>query len=507
MEHPDLAQLAGVVAAAGVILMLAGRGRLMVLGGLGLLGAAEAGLLASRSDTASFDRLASASGAVLVVFGLLVMAAAAAVLVRRPGWLPVVMILAAPLRPPIAFESGGGFPLSIATGGQLGRLLPLYFVLAVAAVALVWRAFDPAQSAGAVRALPRVVALPAAAFAAFSCLSVVWADQLGPAVELLSYFTIPFVVLLAVLARSPFPDTAPRAMAIAAIALGTVFAAIGLYQAATRELFFYAPNLAVSNANSDFFRVTSLFGDPSLYGRHLVLAMTVLLVCLALIRIDLRLGIGLLVVLWLGLFFSYSQSSMVALVCVTLAIAFATGGPPVRRVVAGGLALVLVLGLGFLASIEIRGDSLRRETSDRSTRITETTRVVEDAPLIGVGTGGQAQASRRLSGKEKPTPNFVSHFTPLTVAAELGVVGLALYGWLLVGGARAILAVGRLDRGLGIALGAALLALFTHSLFYPGFLEDPLTWVVLAVAAGQLTWSRRDDGVHRAARDAAPASA
>ena len=191
-----------------------------------------------------------------------------------------------------------------------------------------------------------------------------------------------------------------------------MFAAVGLYQAATRELFFYAPNLAVSNANSDFFRVTSLFGDPSLYGRHVVLAMTVLLVCLALKRIDLRLGIGLLVVLWLGLFFSYSQSSMVALVCVTLFVAFVTGGPPVRRVVAGGLALVLVLGLGFLASIEIRGDSLRRETSDRSTRITETVNVVEENPVIGVGTGGQAQASRRLSGKEKPTPNFVSHFTP-----------------------------------------------------------------------------------------------
>ena len=164
-------------------------------------------------------------------------------------------------------------------------------------------------------------------------------------------------------------------------------------------------------------------------------------------------------------------------------------------------------GSGFLASIEIRGDSLRRETSDRSTRISETLDAVEEAPIIGVGTGGQAQASRRLSGKEKPTPNFVSHFTPLTVAAELGVIGLALYIWLLVGGARAILAVGRLDKALGVALGAALLALVAHSLFYPGFLEDPLTWVVLAVAAGQLTWTRRDDGVHRAARDAAPASA
>ena len=45
----------------------------------------------------------------------------------------------------------------------------------------------------------------------------------------------------------------------------------GLWQAATHKLFFYAPNLAASNANTDYFSVTSLFGDPSLYGRHVML--------------------------------------------------------------------------------------------------------------------------------------------------------------------------------------------------------------------------------------------
>ncbi|MEJ7715150.1 MAG: O-antigen ligase family protein [Thermoleophilaceae bacterium] len=270
-----------------------------------------------------------------------------------------------------------------------------------------------------------MVALPAAAFAGLACLSLVWADELQPAVELLAYFTVPFALLLAVLARSPFPDWAPRTMARAAIGLGALFAVIGLYQAVTRNLFFFAPNLEVSNANSSFFRVTSLFGDPSLYGRHVVLAMAVLLVCLALQRIDLRLGIGLLVVLWLGLFFSYSQSSMVALVSVTLAVAFATGGPQVRKLVVGGLAVVLLLVVGFLASVEIRGESLRRETSDRTQRIQDTARVIKEEPVIGVGIGNQAQASRRLSGRDRPTPNFVSHATPLTVAAELGVIGLA----------------------------------------------------------------------------------
>ncbi len=505
MEHPDLAHLGAVLAAGGAGLLLAGRGRLMVLAGLVVVSLGEAALLGSSNGGGTFDRLASPAGGVAAVFALGVLAAAAAVLVARPGWLPVVFLVAAPLRPPVSFHSGGGFPLSVASNGQLGRLLPLYFVLAAGALALVWRSFDSRTAQAAVRALPRVVALPAAAFVAVACLSLLWAEQLRPSVDLLAYFTIPFAVLLAVLARSPFPDWAPRAMARAAVALGTVFAVIGLYQAATRELFFFAPNLEVSNANSNFFRVTSLFGDPSLYGRHLVLAMAVLLVCLALSRVDLRLGVGLLVVLWLGLFFSYSQSSMVALVSVTLAIAFATGGPRVRRVVLGSLAIVAVLVVGFLASVEIRGQSLRRETSDRTQRIQDTARVIAHYPLIGVGIGNQAQASRRLSGRDRPTPNFVSHTTPLTVAAELGVVGLAAYAWLLVGGAMAIYGVWRLEPGLGLALGAGLLALFVHALFYSGFLEDPLTWVVLAVAAAQLTWTRRDDGVHRRGREPAAA--
>ena len=134
------------------------------------------------------------------------------------------------------------------------------------------------------------------------------------------------------------------------IGLAVAFAAVGLYQSITHDLLFFAPNLEVSNANSDFFRVTSLFGDPSLYGRHVVLGIGVLLVLLALQRVDLRLGVGLLVVMWAGLLFSYSQSSMVALVAITLAVAVATGGRNLRLLVVGGVALVTVLGVGYLVA-------------------------------------------------------------------------------------------------------------------------------------------------------------
>jgi O-antigen ligase len=155
----------------------------------------------------------------------------------------------------------------------------------------------------------------------------------------------------------------------------------------------------------------------------------------------------------------------------------------------GALAAAAALGVvAFVAVQLVDGESLRQITSDRTERVEDTVRVIEADPIAGVGIGGQPRASRELMESDQPTPNFVSHTTPLTVAAELGVVGLALYLWLLVGGVQLIERVRRRDQTLGLALAASFLALFVHALFYSGFLEDPLTWVVLAVGAGWLSW-------------------
>jgi hypothetical protein len=410
------------------------------------------------------------------------MGGAAWLLVRRPTWAPLAVLIAAPFRPPIEFDASSSVLVTIARDGALGRLLPLYFVLVAAVLALAWRLLR----GEAVRTLPRTITLPAAAFFAFACLSSLWAEDLEGAANLLVFFTLPFALLLAVVARSPFPPGLVRKLGIAAVALAAVFAAIGLSQAATHKLFFFAPNLQVSNANTDYFRVTSLFGDPSLYGRHLVLGIAVLLAVLAAGRVKPWLGIGLLAFLWAGLLFSYSQSSMVALVVITLAVAAASGDRRTRRAVAALGVVALLAGGGFLAAKLVTGSTLNQLTSDREQRVTDTLRVVKEHPLVGVGIAGQPRASRLAANSDRPTPNFVSHTTPLTVAAELGLIGLALYAWLLVGGARGIVDVRRRDEGLGLALGAAFVALFVHSLFYSGFLEDPLTWVVLGVTAGWL---------------------
>src|SRR5207247_7563482 len=104
-------------------------------------------------------------------------------------------------------------------------------------------------------------------------------------------------------------------------------------------------------------------------------------------------------------------------------------------------------------------------------------------PLAGVGLGGQPRASQKLATRFGPLQNFVSHTTPLTVAAELGIVGLVAYIAILLGAAHAIDDVRRRQQALGLSLGAVFLALFVHSLAYSGFFEDPITWLVLGIAA------------------------
>ncbi|MGH3061666.1 MAG: hypothetical protein ACRDNA_09690, partial [Gaiellaceae bacterium] len=80
----------------------------------------------------------------------------------------------------------------------------------------------------------------------------------------------------------------------------------------------------------------------------------------------------------------------------------------------------------------------------------------------------------------------VSHTTPLTVAAELGLLGLAAYAGFLVAALRSSFLAMRRDRALGLSLLAVFTVLVVHSLAYSGFFEDPLTWGTLGLAAASL---------------------
>jgi hypothetical protein len=274
----------------------------------------------------------------------------------------------------------------------------------------------------------------------------------------------------------------PRALAIVGVALAGVFAAVGLWQAATKDLLFYSSPVEVGNAFSSFFRVTSLFRDPSLYGRHVVQGIALLLVVLLARRIHVLVAAPLIAFLFAGLFFSYSQSSFAALFAVTVALAVVSRNRTLALAAIFTSTLVLIAGAAyFVASSEDK--SAREVTSDRSRRIDLTVEVFRDHPLRGAGLGAQPTESQARSEQGGAPSRFVSHTTPLTVAAELGVLGLVFYLAFLAGAAVLVERVRRRDPTLGLALAAVLLALFVHSIAYSGFFEDPITWVAVAAAS------------------------
>jgi hypothetical protein len=466
-----LEDLAAVLGAVGAPLILLATRRSLLLAGTAFLAAAE--LLLARAGGLDLSPKLLAAG--VVALGCLAVLAA---LLRRALWLlaPLVLV-AAPFRLPLDFGREHRFYVAIAHGGQLGRLLPLYLVLAVGVLALLWNGLHEE-----VTALPRQIAVPAGAFLSFASLSLLWSEDVPSGRNLLEFFLLPFAVLVAVVGRAPFPERLPRLLAAIAVALASLFAVVGIVEAVTQRLIFYSHNLQVSNTYTSFFRVTSLFRDPSLYGRHVVLGLAVLVVCLWSRRINVVLAVALIALLWTGLYFSYSQSSLAALFVVVLGVTIVLGDRGARWIALAAALAVALVGAGIAAS-RVADTSVRKATSDRSRRVELTAKAFAHHPLAGVGLGGQPRASQKLAERFAPLQAFVSHTTPLTVAAELGVIGLALYAALLAGAGRTLDRLRRRHAALGLSLAAVFLALFVHSLAYSGFFEDPITWLVLGIAS------------------------
>ncbi|HEY3921989.1 MAG TPA: hypothetical protein VGL76_07725, partial [Gaiellaceae bacterium] len=88
--------------------------------------------------------------------------------------------------------------------------------------------------------------------------------------------------------------------------------------------------------------------------------------------------------------------------------------------------------------------------------------------------------------RSKEPKAAASHDTPITVAAELGIPGLALLAWLLWV-AFTVPFRGNPVRGptgrARLAFGLALVAIVVDSLFYDALFEDPLFWGALALSA------------------------
>src|SRR5581483_11362252 len=328
---------------------------------------------------------------------------------------------------------------------------------------------------------------PLAAVLVWTGLSLLWSKDVSAGAVTLLAFYVPFAVVALSVARLPWSRVGVRVLYAEVTLMGLVFAAIGLYQYETREIF-QNPKVINSNAYAPFFRVNSVFWDPSVYGRFLVLAMAPSIALVALGR-SLRasiVSVAVLVVLWLGLLISYSQSSFAALLVVVIGASFVAWRW--RALVAVVLAIAVLAGIS-VAQPQVRRSlqshttsGLNSATSGRYNLVANGIRIAAHHPVLGVGVGGFKRAyAERVGLKGKDPKNAASHNTPVTVAAETGFVGLLLLVWLL--GSLFAMAWRRRGRAVPLVAGLGVAAVFCHSLFYNAFFEDPMTWALMGLLA------------------------
>jgi O-Antigen ligase len=394
---------------------------------------------------------------------------------RRRAALPIAALAALPFRVPV--EAGGD---------TANLLVPLYLV--IAAGALAWavprirdsKRFDPP------RANQAMEWLLAAAMVLYA-LQAAYSTSLDKALEQTVFFYVPFALLFAVLRDIDWSPRLLRAGFGVLVGLALAFAAVGFVEYATRRLLLN-PKVIASNELEEYFRVNSLFFDPNIYGRFLAIVMLGLAAVLLWERRPRRvwLAAGALVVLWGGLVLTLSQSSFAALLAGLFVLALLRY--PLAKVVPwifATLVVGLVVVLAFPSALRLDlgdAESLDDATSGRYELMRGGAELAGERPLWGFGSGSFAEEYLEHGFGERSDAVAASHTIPLTVAAEQGVIGLAVYLALLAAALSRLLHRARNDPYRAV-VAAAFVALVLHTWMYAAFLEDPMTWALLAVGA------------------------
>jgi putative inorganic carbon (HCO3(-)) transporter len=458
-----LARLAAPIACLGLAILLVSRTRRNRIAGLGYAGVGTALLIASLKPASAVELGGALGGAVMLGPVL-------AWLFRREPWL-------------VAFGTLAFIPVRV---GFLSHqlLVPLYGVVLGTAVLMLWELVEGDERTRELGIATRPLAL----YLAWIGLSALWTvDVHTAAIDILAFY-IPFTILALSIARLPWQPSRLKLLYGELVVMALVFAGVGFYQYETRNIFENA-KLGTTNAYAALFRVNSVFYDPSVYGRFLVVALIATAVFIVRSRSTRLAAAGLVfsAIAWLGLLISFSQSSFAALLVAVFLLAAVVwrwkslAALALAVVVLGGIAVAQPKLMHSLRHHSI--SNLNRATHGRASLIANGIKIARAHPAIGVGVGGFEHAYSKRT-HEAPR-HSASHNTPVTVAAEGGAVGFVLYVWLLA----ALFLVGfrRIDRSLAgsaaLFAGLTLAAIFVHSLAYNDFFEDPTTWGLIGLVA------------------------
>ena len=482
----EVLEVAGCLAAAGAmsVSFLASEPRLRAAA-LVLAGALALALITGQGwDELRTLRDHPPEFAAAVIAAIIALAIGAAAMVRWPILLPVLLIAALPFR----------VRLHVAGGQEVNLLVPLYVVIGSGVLATLVETF---RGRTTLRRLPKPLVIALVAVICLYALQTIYSPDKAFAARNVGFFLIPFAILFSLLAEANWDRRMLRLALVVLVAEGLILAAIGIGQFATEHIF-WNDKLEASNDFHFYFRVNSLFWDPNIYGRYLVL--TILLATTTVLWAANRLLVlalaGAVAIAFAGLLFAFSQTSFIALfaglvVLVALRWSF-------RWTAIATLVAVALIGGGLLVR-HASNDSNSINTEGHGTLVSGGLKLARHRPLYGYGS---ASFSKEFAREENVPPGdtTISHSEPVTVAAEQGSIGVLAYiglliaaGWTMMAGMRRMApGLGAPFRPLGegnrlelaparIAIAAAFAALLVHTIGYAAYLTDPLTWALLAI--------------------------
>jgi O-antigen ligase len=469
MSVRELLPYGAVIGAVGVALLLVARPAVLRLAGVVLLGIGLVPLTLHEQPSIG-DRLQAhpvlAPPALIV--GVALVAAGSWVALRWP-WLVVAGCLIAGLR----------LPLSM-TPSPADHLLPLYAILVCGLVAHAVEVVRGRAGGPALGLLGPALA----AWVLLASASLFWTSSLDKGAFSVIDVALPFGALTALVGAFGLERVAPLRLARLQVALALVFSVVAVYQWQSHHLISNR-KLEVDNAYASFYRVNSLFFDPSLFGRFQAIAILTLVGALLLARRSLRPAVLVLasVAVFVGLALSYSQSSLLAL---DIGLVVLAGIVWRGRAVLGFAALAALVLLASLAVPTTRHKifhtSISGITSNRSSILSKGIDAFRRHPLIGSGLGSFAHAAGTTPEERA---RIAPHDVVLQEAVELGVLGLVALAGIVFAVLRLLLrpADASRRRELRLILGCELAAIVVSSLFYASLFEDPIAWVAAALIA------------------------
>jgi putative inorganic carbon (hco3(-)) transporter len=450
----------------------------------------------------------------IVAVGVVI--AAAVVVGRRPALLAGAVLVALPFRIPI--QAGG-------TTANL--LVPLYFVVAAGSVAFISQTLRPgligapdtdhqaapdtdrkaaadtdrkaasdtdhklasdtdhsdhsahtAPAVGPARWLERLLA----AYVVLYGLQATYSPSFQTALQNMVFFYVPFALAYCLLRRMDWTPRLTKTCLVLIAGLAVLFALVGFVEYATKTIFLN-PKLIAANANHTYFAVNSVFFDSNIFGRFMALVM-VLLGAVLLYARSRRTLLGTLAVLaiaWVGLVLAVSGSSLGALLVGLGTLAALRW--KVNRAVFAAVGVVAVAAAAVAVTPTTFGlnQGLNGASRGRAGLVRGGLDLFAERPIWGYGSASfETEYGKRHHAVGETTS--ASHTIPITIAAEQGLIGEIAYIALVLAALVTLLRRARADPAR-VAIAGAFVALLFHTLLYADFLEDPITWTLLAIGA------------------------